>query len=103
MRSSMRMVLRSLLSVALLLCSTTSAAVASTGSTVTLNDVAYFLPPKVVATVSVGNIWRLFDDVTFLPFTVVKGIDYTVAELTRAIAKYLEEDDVFQEGFLEGV
>lgn len=90
------------LGAAFLLCSAASAAVSSTGYTVTLGDVPYYLPPKAVARVSVDNVKTLFVDEGFLPFTAVKGANCTAAEVTSTTATYLEEDDVFQPGFLEG-
>ncbi|KAF2676087.1 glutamyl-tRNA amidotransferase [Lentithecium fluviatile CBS 122367] len=95
--------LRSLLAATLVCCSTGSAAVSSTGFTVELGDVQYFLPPKSVATIEVGQERSLFDDATFVPFTAVHGSGYSAGEITSITAKYLEEDDVFQAGFLDAL
>lgn len=85
-------------------CYVVGAVVTSTGITVSLGDVSYFLPPKVVASISLSeDVKRMLVSGTFVPFTVVKGGDYSAAELASVTAKYLEEDDVFQEGFLEGM
>lgn len=93
--------LRRCLAASFACCCAVSAAVSSTGFTVELGEVPYFLPPKVIATVEVTK--ELFGASPFVPFTVVKGNGNSVAEITAATKSYLEEDDVFQEGFLEGM
>ena len=82
------------------------AAVSSTGFTVSLTDTPYFLPPQDVATISLTeDLKTAFRNGPFVPFTVVNSITggYSSAELSSVTAKYLVEDDVFQEGFLEGM
>ncbi|KAF1845050.1 amidase signature enzyme [Cucurbitaria berberidis CBS 394.84] len=89
------------LSIASFLASNVRAAVSSTGFTVSLTDVDYFLPPKPVASlVGCEEIKSLFHDGLFVPFTVVKA-DGTldIASITTSYAK----DDVWQEGFLEAI
>jgi hypothetical protein len=98
-----RIGLRSLLAVALVCCSAVSAAVSLMGFMVELGNVAYFLPPKVAATIAIGESKILFGDAVFVPFTVLNGTGNSVAEVTSITAKYLEVDDVFQEGFLDGM
>jgi hypothetical protein len=78
------------------------AAVSSTGFTVSLTDIDYFLPPKPVASIAgCDEIKASFDNGLFVPFTVVKSDDHAVdvASLTAGYA----EDDVWQEGFMEGM
>jgi hypothetical protein len=90
------------LGVASFVISSVQAAVSSTGFTVSLTDVDYFLPPKPIAKISgCEEIKSSFEDALFVPFTVVKaqGNDVSVASLTASYA----QDDVWQEGFLEGV
>jgi hypothetical protein len=71
------------------------AAVSSTGITVSLEGVDYFLPPKPAASIDgCEEIKTLFADGPFVPITVVK--DGTVD-----IASY-SGDDVWQQAFLEG-
>jgi hypothetical protein len=73
------------------------AAVSSTGFTVSLEGVDYFLPPKPVASISgCEEIKASFEDGPFVPFTVVKGSG------TVNVASY-NQDDVWQEAFLEGI
>ena len=72
------------------------AAVSSTGFTVSLTDVDYFLPPKPVARIAgCENLQSLFEDDTFAPFTVLSG--------SSSLSRFAEGDDVWQEGFLEGM
>lgn len=81
-----------------------NAAVSSTGFTVSLTDVSYFLPPGSVATISVAEELKVaFSNGPFVPFTVVQSTGYSTAEISSIAAKYLAEDDVFQVGFLEGM
>jgi len=78
------------------------AAVSSTGFTVSLTDIDYFLPPKPVAKISsCEEIQTAFEDAPFVPFTVVKAQDsgLDVASLTASYA----HDDVWQEGFMDGM
>jgi hypothetical protein len=95
--------LRSLLVASFAYGAVVKAAVSSTGFTVDLGGVSYFLPPKVVATIAVDECKSLFTDALFAPFTVVHGTGISVADITSTTDRYLEEDDVFQEGFLEGM
>ena len=78
------------------------AAVSSTGFTVSLTDIDYFLPPKPIAKISsCEEIQASFEDAPFVPFTVVKAQDggLDVASLTASYA----HDDVWQEGFMDGM
>lgn len=78
------------------------AALSSTGFTVSLTDIDYFLPPKPVAKIAgCAEIQASFENAPFVPFTVVKAEGYSVdiASLTAGYA----EDDVWQEGFMEGL
>ena len=96
-----KMYLSRSLGVASLIVASVQAAVSSTGFTVSLTDVDYFLPPKPIAKLSgCQELSALFKDAMFVPFTVVKAQGYgvDVAALTASYA----EDDVWQEGFMEG-
>ena len=80
------------------------AAVSSTGFTVSLTDIDYFLPPKPVASIAgCEEIKAAFGDGPFVPFTVVKGDGYGTLNVASITAKYAGQDDVWQEGFLDGV
>lgn len=77
------------------------AALSSTGFTVSLSDIDYFLPPKPVAKISgCEEIQALFEVAPFVPFTVVKG-NGSVADIASLTAGYAD-DDVWQEGFMQG-
>lgn len=71
------------------------AALSSTGYTVSLTNVDYFLPPKPVASIAgCKNLQSLFEDDIFAPFTVLSG--------SSSLSSFADDDDVWQEGFLEG-
>lgn len=75
--------------------STAQAAVSSTGFTVSLEGVDYFLPPNPVATISgCEEIKTSFENGPFVPITVVKDGSVNVASYS--------EDDVWQHAFMEG-
>jgi hypothetical protein len=77
--------------------SSVRAAVSSTGFTVSLEGVDYFLPPKPAASIKgCEEIKASFEDGPFVPITVVKGSG------TVDVASY-SKDDVWQEAFLEGM
>lgn len=79
------------------------AAASSTGFTVSLTDVDYFLPPKPVARITgFDEIKEAFTDGPFVPFTVIKADGYGTLDLASITASYAEQDDVWQEGFLDG-
>jgi len=85
------------LGVASLLASVVHAAVSSTGFTVSLADVDYFLPPKAVSSITgCDEIKSLFENGMFVPITVT-------SEGASDLSSYAHQDDVWQEGFLEGI
>ncbi|KAJ6284369.1 amidase signature domain-containing protein [Bipolaris maydis] len=78
------------------------AALSSTGFTVSLSDIDYFLPPKPVAKISgCEGIQELFEAAPFVPFTVVKG-NGLVADIASLTAGYAD-DDVWQDGFMQAL
>lgn len=78
------------------------AALSSTGFTVSLTDIDYFLPPKPVAKIAgCIEIQDSFESAPFVPFTVVKAEGYGV-DIGSLTAGYAE-DDVWQEGFMKGM
>jgi hypothetical protein len=75
--------------------SSARASVSSTGFTVSLTDVDYFLPPKPVASIAgCKGLQSLFEDDIFAPFTVLSG--------SSSVSSFADDDDVWQEGFLQG-
>ncbi|KAH7396835.1 glutamyl-tRNA amidotransferase [Phaeosphaeria sp. MPI-PUGE-AT-0046c] len=80
----------------LALASTAKAVVSSTGFTVSLEGVDYFLPPKPAATISgCEEIKASFEDGPFVPITVVTDSSVDVASYS--------EDDVWQRAFMEAI
>jgi hypothetical protein len=80
------------------------AAVSTTGYTVSLADVAYFIPPKAVGKISfTGSLSEKFNNGAFVPLTVFTPAtaNFAAADASALTAQYLAEDDVFQEGFLD--
>lgn len=71
------------------------AAVSSTGFTVSLTDVDYFLPPEPVASIAgCEGLQSLLEEDIFAPFTVLDG--------SSSVSSFADVDDVWQDGFLEG-
>ncbi|CAI6314295.1 unnamed protein product [Periconia digitata] len=96
-------IFQSLGAAALLYSNIATAAVTSTGFTVELGDISYFLPPKSVATIDVTQCKQLFGTESFVPITVVQCAECHESDIASAAAKYSQEDDVFQDGFLEAI
>lgn len=72
------------------------AAVSTTGFTVSLEGIDYFLPPKPAASIDgCEEIKAYFEDGPFVPITVVKNGTVDVASYSK--------DDVWQPAFLEGM
>ncbi|PVH99545.1 amidase signature enzyme [Periconia macrospinosa] len=88
---------------ALLYSNVASATVTSTGFTVELGDVSYFLPPKAVTAIDVTKYKHLFGTGSFVPFTVIECTECHEKEISSAVEKYLQKDDVFQSGFLQAI
>ncbi|KAF3008587.1 hypothetical protein E8E13_007540 [Curvularia kusanoi] len=89
---------------ALSLATGVQAAVSSTGFTVSLTDIDYFLPPKPVASITVcDELKAKFAGGSFVPFTVVKGDGYGTLDVASVTAKYAAQDDVWQDGFLDAL
>jgi hypothetical protein len=84
------------LSIASIACAVgTQAAVSTTGFTVSLEGVDYFLPPKPAASIDgCAEIKASFEHGPFVPITVVKNGTVDVASYSK--------DDVWQPAFLEG-
>ena len=79
-------------------------ALLSTGATEILNGVAYYVPAAPVTTLQ-GPWLPLFNDATarFLPMTVATTdkTTYSAADLSATTATYSQQDDVWQDGFLQ--
>ncbi|KAL5118909.1 hypothetical protein ACEQ8H_003232 [Pleosporales sp. CAS-2024a] len=76
--------------------STVHAAASSTGFTVSLQGVDYFLPPKKIATITGCEALEVsFEHGAFVPITVIDGSSIDIASYSK--------DDVWQPAFLEAV
>ncbi|EON98207.1 putative glutamyl-trna amidotransferase protein [Phaeoacremonium minimum UCRPA7] len=80
------------------------ATLVSTGLSVTLNDVYYYISPFAAGnlTVSASNLSKLPSIYGFRPVTVVQG-DVALSALPDLFSKWSTADDVFQAGFAEAV
>lgn len=68
----------------------------TTGTTVTVNGVSYYLPGSPVASLAAGSLPSTLRGTGLMPVTVVNSTD--VATATAGFSS----DDVWQPGFLEG-
>lgn len=76
--------------------------VVSTGQTVTLDGIPYFVPPDPFATISLP---KGLDLNGFSVLTVFKpdSLPFGEEELEDAVDHYLRQDDVFTTSFLQGI
>ena len=83
-----------------ILCSFRNAAaqLVSTGQTLVLNDIPYYLPAEPFTTVAIGKRSGLKSKSGLVPVTVVGGSD----DLQATVQAYGEVDDVWSTGFLGG-
>lgn len=79
-----------------------AATVVSTGRTVSVGGIHYFIPPWSVG--KVGNA-PIPDDDNLLPITVVNTatMSFNDSSLSDVLVNSLERDDVIQEEFLKGM
>lgn len=80
---------------ALVLCEPVVSLLSTTGSTVELNSIDYFLPPQPVATINLG---KFSSNGTIVPMMVVES----GSDVSATIQSYDTKDDVFQKAFAEG-
>ncbi|KAF2104459.1 glutamyl-tRNA amidotransferase [Rhizodiscina lignyota] len=80
-------------------------ALSSTGFTVTLNDVPYYIPPKAIGSVPASTKLSSISPDSFTPITVVtaSSFSYGESELAASVAEFKSSDDVFQDGFMEAL
>lgn len=78
------------------------ASLTSTGFTVDLNGLSYYIPPSPVATIAVP---RGFQEELFTPITVMTTPDVSVdsSYIAAGIANFTATDDVYQDGFSDYV
>lgn len=78
----------------------------STGFTVALNDIPYYVPPDAVATLPVRTeLSGLAATAGFVPLTVIStpSLTYSENDLAATVSSFAAADDVFQQGFLKGI
>ncbi|OCL14587.1 glutamyl-tRNA amidotransferase [Glonium stellatum] len=82
------------------------AAFSSTGFTVILNDIYYFVPPDVITTIPMAKILSTTaSSGGFIPLTAITTSvpGFSTSDLSTVISKFSATDDVFQDGFLEAI
>lgn len=77
------------------------ATISTTGFTVTLDGISYFLPPKPVGSVQGRRGYSQGGYGSFTPITVVTTdkTSYNQPDFSATIAGFKKSDDVYQEGF----
>ncbi|MCJ1309334.1 hypothetical protein MMC25_002993 [Agyrium rufum] len=79
----------------------------STGSTLTVNDIPYYVPAAPLTTLSVRNglLRSLPSAAGFVPLTVISttSLTFSQASLESVISNFTASDDVFQSAFAEAV
>ena len=78
----------------------------STGMTVVLNDIPYYIPAAPVATITIhpNQLPVGSSAAGLVPLTVVEttSLTFSQSDLEATIVNYTASDDVFQTGFLQG-
>jgi hypothetical protein len=77
-----------------------------TGTTVSLNNVPYYIPPFAVSSIESEGFRAVESwDFDFLPITVIHTDSHSFDEsdLSLLTANFTQQDDVFQIGFLQGM
>ena len=83
-----------------------AASIVSTGSTVMLNDNAYYIPAKPIRSIPISS--RLLNNMPSVagltPLAVIStpSLTFNQADLVATVSNYTSTDDVFQPEFLEG-
>jgi hypothetical protein len=83
---------------------TVVAVVTNTGFTVALNDISYYVPPYIVATIAVSS-KKFLPAGSFAAVTVLSTSDPTFSSTTLATiqSNFTETDDVWQNGFSDAL
>ena len=80
-------------------------AFSSTGSTVILNDIYYYIPPDVITILpTTKGLSAALSSGGFIPLTATSTSvpEFGASDLSALISNFSTIDDVFQNGFLEG-
>ena len=76
-----------------------AAQLVSTGQTVVIRDIPYYVPAKPITTVSSGGLRRLGTCGSLVPVTVINSS----ASIQSTIKGFAGSDDVWSEAFLDGM
>ena len=86
--------------------STLAVSFVSTGSTVVLNGIPYYVPAKPVTTFSLRpeQLKSAAAVADLMPLTAIETsrLTFTQKDLDETVANFTAKDDVFQPGFLQG-
>jgi Asp-tRNA(Asn)/Glu-tRNA(Gln) amidotransferase A subunit family amidase len=84
---------------------TFASVLSTTGQTVVLDGVSYYLPAEIVATLDASALPRKIKDASLTPLTVVTtdSASYDAQTFEATISNFITTDDVFSAGFLESV
>lgn len=77
----------------------------TTGTTVSLNHAAYYVPPAAVATIPLSKAFQSAVPAgSFMPLAVITtdSVAFSDEDLSKLASTWTAVDDVFQEGFLGG-
>lgn len=77
--------------------------VISTGQTVTLNGIPYYVPPEPVTSISLPENAKLNSGLNALTVFNPTGLPFGKQELDAAAERYLGEDDVFTTSFMQSI
>lgn len=78
-------------------------AVISTGQTVTLNGIPYYVPPEPVTSIRLPENTKLNSGLNVLTVFKPTVLPFGEQELEAAVESYLCKDDVFTTSFLQGI
>ena len=85
----------------------TAVSFVSTGSTVMLNDISYYIPASSIATIQIrsNQLSSFSSALGLVPLTVfsTSSLTFNQGDLEVIIGNYTAIDDVFQAGFLESM
>ena len=85
----------------------TAVSFASTGSTVMLDNIPYYIPASPIAAIQIqsNRLSSLSSALGLVPLTVISttSLTFNQGELEATTANYTAADDVFQAGFLESM
>jgi Asp-tRNA(Asn)/Glu-tRNA(Gln) amidotransferase A subunit family amidase len=84
---------------------TFASVLSTTGRTVVLDGISYYIPAETVATLDASSLPRKIKDADLTPLTVIatNSFSYNAKAFEATISNFTSSDDVFSTGFLESV